>query len=545
MKSKILLPAILLFLAAGFSSPAFGQCLEGNCQNGYGTLVFSDGSKYVGEFLNGQCHGEGTCYYANGDVYIGEWRYHKADGIGTKYVKGGSTLAGNWSAAKYLGPTAKTGCISGNCVNGTGTYVYDNGTTYTGGFKDGLLSGQGVCKFANGDRYDGQWESHKQNGQGTYTYASSNTSKTGYWKNNEFIGANTGNTTGCISGNCVDGYGVYKYTDGTVYDGNFAGGKCSGKGTCTWVSGNKYTGEWADHQMNGYGTMYYPDGTSKTGNWAASKFLGAGAMANTNTNTNTNTNSGGNNPTGFYTEKTNDGSQPKVWAVVVGVATYQHINSLRYPDDDAYKIYAFLKSPEGGALPDAQLKVLVDEDATASKIKTTMKNLYAQAGPNDLILFYFAGHGMEGAFIPSDYDGVNNKLSHIEISEILKNSPAKNKVCVADACHSGSLTYARTASSAYDNYYNALKESKAGTALIMSSMAEETSIEFNNFRQGAFSYFFIKGLAGEADLDKNKLITVTELYSYVQKNVASYTNYRQNPVISGDYDRTMPVGVVR
>ena len=53
----------------------------------------------------------------------------------------------------------------------------------------------------------------------------------------------------------------------------------------------------------------------------------------------------------------------KVWAVVVGIGRYTTMPVLKYTDDDAYHIYAFLKSPEGGALPDSQIRLLIDEDA--------------------------------------------------------------------------------------------------------------------------------------------------------------------------------------
>lgn len=33
----------------------------------------------------------------------------------------------------------------------------------------------------------------------------------------------------------------------------------------------------------------------------------------------------------------------KIWAVIVGVAKYEHMPALKYADDDAYRIYAHLK----------------------------------------------------------------------------------------------------------------------------------------------------------------------------------------------------------
>ncbi|MBK9679001.1 MAG: caspase family protein [Saprospiraceae bacterium] len=66
-------------------------------------------------------------------------------------------------------------------------------------------------------------------------------------------------------------------------------------------------------------------------------------------------------------------TKSKIWTVVVGVARYEHMPALRYSDDDAYRIYAFLKSPEGRALKDDQIKILVDEDATRDKIISALQ----------------------------------------------------------------------------------------------------------------------------------------------------------------------------
>ena len=82
--------------------------------------------------------------------------------------------------------------------------------------------------------------------------------------------------------------------------------------------------------------------------------------------------------------------------------------ALRYTDDDAYRIYAFLKSPEGGALKDEQISILVDEAATRANILRQMEQTFSKAGPNDLVFLYFSGHGLKGSFLPIDFDGFNN-----------------------------------------------------------------------------------------------------------------------------------------
>ncbi|HMP15376.1 MAG TPA: caspase family protein, partial [Saprospiraceae bacterium] len=158
-----------------------------------------------------------------------------------------------------------------------------------------------------------------------------------------------------------------------------------------------------------------------------------------------------------------------------------------------------------------------------------------------------SGHGLKGAFLPIDFDGFNNRLLHNDVVDIFRRSPAKYKLCIADACHSGSLLAMRSASaqSIISSYYESLAQAKAGTALIMSSKSEETSLESSGLRQGVFTHFLIRGLKGEADRNEDRIVSIQELYDYVYENVRNYTGNRQSPEIMGDYDQKMPVGIKR
>ncbi|MDX2247397.1 MAG: caspase family protein [Bacteroidia bacterium] len=238
---------------------------------------------------------------------------------------------------------------------------------------------------------------------------------------------------------------------------------------------------------------------------------------------------------------------PKVYAVVVGVAKYTHIKTLNYADDDAFRLYAWLKSPEGGALPDDQISLFIDEAARHDDILDGLKKQFSRAGANDLVLFYFSGHGAEGAFMPNDFDGYSHELTHATVREVFDQSKARYKICIADACHSGSLDKGVKSgwTGVYDSYYAALSSSSGGMALFMSSKAEETSLEIGGLRQSVFTYYLLDGLKGQADINQNKIVTIQELYNYVAENVKSYTANRQSPVINGNYDQNMPVGVLR
>jgi radial spoke head protein 1 len=68
-------------------------------------MVYPDGGKYAGAFVDGKRHGHGVYYYPNGDRFSGAWERDNKHGQGT-YVHGKShsQLIGTW--------------VNGQCVSG-------------------------------------------------------------------------------------------------------------------------------------------------------------------------------------------------------------------------------------------------------------------------------------------------------------------------------------------------------------------------------------------------------------------------------------------
>lgn len=374
----------------------------------------------------------------------------------------------------------------------------------------------------------------------------------------------------CISGDCTNGTGKFQFSNGATYEGQFVDGMRHGEGTFHYPNGNVYTGTWAYRFPDGKGVMAYADGAEDRGFWKKGKYVGETApvveeevVQNIKStkkpmDDDVVTSKGG-NPQGVKTYgesvyevgkklDVKDVEDVKMFAVVIGVSDYTVMPRLKYTDDDAYQIYAFLKSPEGGALPDDQIRILIDESATQATIEGTMREVFGKADENDVIMLYFSGHGLKGSFLPIDYNGKEHKISHSTILSILEESPAKHKLCIADACHSGSITAMRSKTAVdrtIKTFYDAFKITEGGTALFLSSKSDEISLESNGLRQGIFSHFLIRGMKGEADSNLDKIITVQELYRFVSDNVTDFTGAFQSPLLKGDYDKNMPVGVIR
>jgi len=513
-----------IILLIGFISlPLFGfsNCVKGNCRNGSGILITPEGDRYEGVFRNFKLEGEGRWKSRHGDFYKGSFENGK--------------------------------------VNGRGKLTLTNGDFYIGEFKNGKFSGRGKYSFRNGDSYIGQWRLGKMNGNGVYYF------KDGRQREGEFIDGklqeqsyveskphknsistfNEGSLVtatdfthikkDCTNAYCHDELGIFNYVDGTRYIGEFKDGLPNGLGRCEFSNGDLYEGEWKKHAPDGKGVLTFASGRKHAAIWEQGipkeQLL---------------------EDYDYVSDLKNEdvafSKDVDVYALVVGVATYEHMPSLKYTDDDAYQIYAFLKSPEGGAIPNENIKVLIDDVATKNNILMSMEQLFSKADENDVILLYMSGHGLEGSFIPSDFDGFSNQLAYNDIHKILNKSKAKHKLCIADACHSGSLVASKgiNFAPAVNNYYSILDNLETGgTAMLLSSAANELSLEYSGLRQGVFSHYLMNGLRGAADVNQNKIVTISELYTYMYSNVRDYTQNKQSPILTGSYNKDMPVAVIR
>ena len=96
--------SLYIFLVLMFCNVGFAACIEGDCNNGYGTFTWSDGSKYVGEWKNSKEHGQGTYTYASGSKYVGEHKDGKRHGQGTYTFASGTVKKGIWKNNKLVEP---------------------------------------------------------------------------------------------------------------------------------------------------------------------------------------------------------------------------------------------------------------------------------------------------------------------------------------------------------------------------------------------------------------------------------------------------------
>lgn len=214
----------------------------------------------------------------------------------------------------------------------------------------------------------------------------------------------------------------------------------------------------------------------------------------------------------------------KVLLVAVGIGDYpKPINPLNLPTKDAIAMKTLIdKNGDSGTA------ILLDKEATKSAILSEIHARFDHASTDDIIIFFFSGHGYKGGFVA--YDG---ELPYSLIREAMGSSKCKNKMIFADACFSGKMRQGK----------RQVKEenSDSNVMLFLSSRDNETSIERRDMTNGFFTVCLKDGLSGKADANRDRIITAKEIFDFVSKNVKKLSKDKQHPVMWGNFSSNMPV----
>lgn len=254
------------------------------------------------------------------------------------------------------------------------------------------------------------------------------------------------------------------------------------------------------------------------------------------------------------------------WAVVIGISKYLNadrgIPQLQFAHRDAIAFMDFLQSPQGGGFASSNTKLLINEQATTRNIRSALFTFLKQAGKDDLVLIYFAGHGAPEMGRPDNLyllsydtdvdDMASTAFPMWDMETALKRYITAERVVVfADACHSagvgGEAGFRSVGNTNLINtYLSNLQKTKPGRVTITASEANELSREGKQWdNHGVFTYYLLKALKGGADPDGNGIVTITEAFNYVNNKVRRSTNSQQHPNIQGKFDRNLPLAVIK
>lgn len=246
------------------------------------------------------------------------------------------------------------------------------------------------------------------------------------------------------------------------------------------------------------------------------------------------------------------------FALVVGVSEYKYpdagLKNLSFADDDAQAMAQFLQSPTGGGFSSADIRLLLNQDASLAAVRSALSDIARRARADDLIFIFIAGHGAPDPLAPQNLyflltdtkvvDMARTAFPMGELKQTLDTQVVAQRVVVMiDTCHSAgvnqktkSLVSGRDLVQEGDennisNFFltNQLFR-ETGRAILTSSDVSEVSQESAKWgNHGVFTWALIQGFKGEADLNGDKLITTGEIFQYTRGAVQKATNFQQNP----------------
>ena len=221
----------------------------------------------------------------------------------------------------------------------------------------------------------------------------------------------------------------------------------------------------------------------------------------------------------------------KIYLVSVGIEDYsrfpERIPNLPNMCTDARGIQNVYKANK------ATTALLVNKQATRNGILNSVSKMFGKAGPNDIVVFFFSGHGLPGGICASD-----GLLFYDDLIKAMAKSKSKNKMMFIHSCHSGSIRVEA------EKGNNSVKSVQDGNVMLLLS-ARGNQYSWTN-SLNTYSYFtdyLQKALKGLADKNKDRKVTARELYEYVVDGVTKATRNQQHPVMWGRFSDDMPVMV--
>ena len=276
-------------------------------------------------------------------------------------------------------------------------------------------------------------------------------------------------------------------------------------------------------------------------------------------------------------EKKNEKSaaSPNLYAILVGVSDYKGEGlDLKFAAKDAIDMAGALDMSAKKLLnTDGKEHVFIykvhtsagrDKFPEKNSIKQIFTEIGGKAQPNDILLIFFAGHGVvEGEknqfyFLTADASNVtvSGALKNVGIStdelaewiapQVMK---AQKRILIFDACNSGQALKeiisfnndAKNLLAARGDEHGKQKKAieklneKSGMFILSASASDQKAYEIGKYNQGALTYSLLKAIKEQPDiLEDRQYLNISRWFGAAEKTVgelARETGTRQQPQV--------------
>ncbi len=249
------------------------------------------------------------------------------------------------------------------------------------------------------------------------------------------------------------------------------------------------------------------------------------------------------------------GAPQNKWALVVGVGKFTDPKlPVLSSASDARELDDVLLDKKIGRFPDGNVQMLLDDHATVQNIRKGIGWLRQNAKANDLVLVYFASHGLKrqedpnGVSYIAAYDSdlstpATRYATSIQMVDLVvdltRELQAMRVVLILDTCFSGDAGSAAGQDSVQElsvsreaSFSEALRifRAGAGRAVLTAGTADQESYQSATLGHGFFTYFIMKALR-----DSSGRIPLSALYQQVKAEtenaVSKELGKKQTPLL--------------
>jgi hypothetical protein len=222
-------------------------------------------------------------------------------------------------------------------------------------------------------------------------------------------------------------------------------------------------------------------------------------------------------------------------ALIIGNSQYEDAGLARLsaPDADVNALADVLRDTSIGAF-DAVESIV---NQSFAHTRRAIARFFDERKRDDLLLLYFSGHGVRDEYgqlhlAVRDTERSLLAATAIEaafVSECMDRSASKRLVLVLDCCHSGAFGYgAKSAHGASVGTAVAFEGTGRGRVVLTATDATQFAWEGDTIvgeaNPSLFTRHVTEGLrTGAADLDRDGIVTIDELYEYVYEQVLNDT----------------------
>ncbi len=241
-------------------------------------------------------------------------------------------------------------------------------------------------------------------------------------------------------------------------------------------------------------------------------------------------------------------------AVVIGNRDYATVQSVDYAIRDAQIMREYLSKTLGFKAEN----IIYEENASLSRFNQIFGNTSGSKGQlanwvdpkgSSRVFIYYSGHGApdldsgDAYFMPVDANSQYVSASGYAVQTLyanLRELKVKNMTVVLDSCFSGNSEkgFLFKGISPAMVKTTALTRGPENAVVFTSAGKDQVSAWYEEKKHSLFTYYFLKGLQGEADHDKNDRLTVGEMEEYLSENVtykaSRLKQITQHPSVNGD-----------